>query len=128
MNINAHWVAYCEYNNMLKLLIARNFWVDKPESGVLLGTNSLLRDHLFTRQILSGHLLCAGQCVSEERAVSRMGWIPVLLELEPPRNNNPFLLLSHLQHLTHLKTKGLLSYAIGSLLQAHKKERLHQTN
>lgn len=47
VNINDYRVPSCEHNNVLKLLKAGNFWVGKPETQVLLRTNSLLRDHLF---------------------------------------------------------------------------------
>lgn len=46
VNINDYRVPSWEHN-VLKLLKASNFWVGKPETQVLLRTNSLLRDHLF---------------------------------------------------------------------------------
>lgn len=72
VNINNLLGSYCGHH-MLELLIARNFWVDKPKSGALLGTDSLLRDHLFIQNMLIEHLLYAVRCVSEEKAVSRTG-------------------------------------------------------
>lgn len=79
----------------------------KPKSGEFLGADSLLRVICFIQEVLKEPLLCAIQCLSEQRALSRTAWIPALMELEAPRNSKSFL-LSHPQHVTPLQTKGLL--------------------